>query len=84
MPYIKAADRAYFDQILEKVPENLEAGEVAYLLWNVALKFLRQEDISYARLALVDGILDTVHSELKRRVIFPYEDTKIIENGDAL
>lgn len=39
-------------------------------------------DISYPKIAISTGVLENIKQELYRRVASPYEDKKIIENGD--
>ena len=38
---------------------------------------------SYWKMALIVGVFTTLVAEFTRRVINPYEDTKIAENGDV-
>lgn len=38
---------------------------------------------SYSKIALITGVLENVKQEFYRRVAVPYEDLKIMENGDV-
>lgn len=38
---------------------------------------------NYARLERAVGMISSVKTEFERRVVAPYEDTKIYENGDV-
>jgi hypothetical protein len=40
-------------------------------------------DISYQKIAIITGVLENVKQEFYRRIASPYEDKKIIENGDV-
>lgn len=37
---------------------------------------------SYSKIALITGVLENIKQEFYRRLAAPYEDKKIIENGD--
>jgi hypothetical protein len=39
-------------------------------------------DVSYSKIAIITGVLENIKQEYYRRVAEPYEDKKIIENGD--
>lgn len=39
-------------------------------------------DVSYSKIAMVTGVLENIKQEFYRRVAEPYEDKKILENGD--
>lgn len=38
--------------------------------------------ISYSKIALITGVLENIKQEFYRRAASPYEDKKILENGD--
>lgn len=40
-------------------------------------------DISYSKVAIITGVLENVKQEFYRRAAAPYEDKKIIQNGDV-
>jgi hypothetical protein len=40
-------------------------------------------EVSYKKIALITGVLENVKQEFYRRIASPYEDKKIIENGDV-
>ena len=40
-------------------------------------------DLGYARLAIISGALSEAQAEFRRRIMAPYEDKKIYENGDV-
>jgi hypothetical protein len=39
-------------------------------------------DTSYPKIAMITGVLENIKQEFYRRVASPYEDKKILENGD--
>lgn len=73
MPYIPQSERTAYR------PRN--AGQLAYTVYRASLDFLEGRE-RYEGMALVIGVLETVKEELYRRVVAPYEDAKIKENGD--
>ena len=40
-------------------------------------------DVSYGKIAILTGVLENVKQEFYRRAAAPYEDKKIIQNGDV-
>jgi broad-specificity NMP kinase len=62
-------------------PEN--AGELNYLLTMTVSDYLFAKKHSYQTFNDVIGVLECMKQELYRRLIGPYEDTKIKENGDV-
>jgi hypothetical protein len=40
------------------------------------------EQPSYNKIAMITGVLENIKQEFYRRIAAPYEDTKIIQNGD--
>lgn len=79
MPYIKPEARADFS--ITAVPDD--AGELNYAFTFIIKKYLEQKGLRYQFLNDVIGALEGAKLELYRRVIAPYEDTKIEANGDV-
>lgn len=79
MPYIKAHARARIND--GGVP--LDAGELNYQLTELVQMFLHEEGENYAAFNTVLGVLTAMQHEIYRRLIAPYEDEKITENGDV-
>lgn len=78
MPYIDDATR-------ERIARGVEphtAGELSYTLTRTVQRFLGPRP-GYISLALVTGVLILTTLEFIRRVVWPYEDRKIAENGDV-
>lgn len=79
MPYIKRERRAVLYDRYED-PEN--AGELNYEFTRIALEYLGFQP-NYQRFNDVIGALEGAKLELYRRMVAPYEDEKIKENGDV-
>lgn len=75
MPYISKAARQ-----LARRPAT--AGELNYILTRQVDSYLGHE-YNYDRLNEVIGVLECAKLELYRRIVAPYEDVKIAENGDV-
>jgi hypothetical protein len=80
MPYIKQEDRTKIDE-LNQSPKT--AGELNYLFTKLSINYILDNGLSYQKLNDVVGALEGCKLELYRRMIAPYEDKKIIENGDV-
>jgi hypothetical protein len=59
----------------------MTAGELTYIIYKLILKYL-PKGYSYHNLSGCLGILESVKQEFYRRIVAPYEDEKIKENGD--
>lgn len=86
MPYIKTEDRQAIHEKLtvhgvDTVLEN--AGEVNYAITSLVDNYLQYNTRCYRTINEMIGALECAKLELYRRVAAPYEDTKIIYNGDA-
>ena len=86
MPYIKPDERMPLDPMIEKLanalPDENFAGQFNYVVSKLASHLLRQK-MNYARANEIIGALESAKLELYRRVVAPYEDTKIEQNGDV-
>lgn len=78
MPYIKPQDR---DQLLVRAAQN--SGELNYELTLVVLRYLKNQGRSYRTMNDIVGALEGCKAEFQRRVVAPYENTKIHDNGDV-
>ena len=85
MPYIKHADRLtialHEDTQGPFVPRH--EGELNYMITSLCLRFLKQEGINYGNINAVVGALECAKLEMYARLARPYEDQKIVENGDV-
>jgi len=80
MPYIKQADRV---EISSGVRLAKTPGELNFRLTSIANGYLAARGPSYATFNEVIGALECAKLEMYRRMIAPYEDRKMIENGDV-
>ena len=78
MPYIKKSLRP---TVIKKGPTN--AGELNYLVTIIAIRYVQEGEVSYRKINDAIGALECAKLELYRRLAAPYEDKKIIENGDV-
>lgn len=79
MPYIDASTRRQIDGGVQA----RTAGQLNYQISSLCKKYLDFYGICYDHLNEVIGVLECVKQELYRRVVVPYEDKKIKENGDV-
>ncbi len=79
MPYLESGVRASLAE--GRVPTK--GGELNYLITKLVDSFLMGKGLSYASINEAMGALECAKLELYRRIAAPYEDKKVIENGDA-
>lgn len=84
MPYIKKEKRKKFDKIIEEIEKvNIsDPGELNFLISNVCVYYLIQNEIKFKNLNDVRGVLGTVWSEIENRILKEYEHFKKSKNGD--
>lgn len=93
MPYIKENARTFLDGCIlgmircltdgnELTDEEFLAisGEINYAFSRVLANCAG--NISYKKIVVATGVLENIKQEFYRRVASPYEDQKIVENGD--
>ena len=87
MPYILPADRQKLrtatDAIDAVIDETTTAGDLNYMISLMARAYIDAKGLRYEHLNAVVGALDSCKAEFQRRVVAPYEDRKIEENGDV-
>lgn len=60
-----------------------DAGELNYVITEALIGYLRVKGLRYATLNEIVGVLECAKAEFQRRIVAPYEDMKIAENGDV-
>jgi hypothetical protein len=55
-------------------------GDINYTFSRISAGIMG--DVSYAKIALITGVLENIKQEFYRRVAENYEDQKILQNGD--
>ena len=84
MPYISKYVREAIDPHIDPLSENIRTvGDLNYVITRLAMQYLQGVGISYGNIAGVIGTIRLTADELIRRVVNPYEDKKINENGDV-
>ncbi len=79
MPYIRPLART----ALATGAKPSEAGELNYLISTLMNEHLASYGTSYQIINELIGVLECAKLELYRRIAAPYEDDKIITNGDV-
>jgi len=87
MPYIKKGQRGKIDKLvtplidhLKSLPVEDQDGLLNYTVTKIIRHLYPQK---YFHLNRALGVVTAISQELYRRVVGPYEDTKITENGDV-
>lgn len=87
MPYIKKDQRPAIDKLVNPLIDHLKSlpledqdGSLNYIATKIIKNIYPQKYFHFNR-AL--GVLTAITHELYRKIIGPYEDTKIKENGDV-
>mgnify|MGYP001227289921 CR=1 FL=1 len=94
MPYIKENARKELDDCIESMVDCLThgneeltseeftviCGEINYTFSRIIAKTMGH--VSYTKIAIATGVLENIKQEFYRRVAAPYEDKKIVQNGD--
>ena len=83
MPYIKQQLKFNADEVVEKMRENgiIADGDLNYILFKYCKKYIKP---SYNNYKNYIGELHQCIVEIERRILAPYEDEKIKENGDII
>ena len=83
MPYLKPENRPPLDAIIQQMIDlNISFnGDINYILFKLAKKTVKP---SYANYKNVCGELECCKLEIYRKLVAPYEEQKILENGDVL
>jgi len=79
MPYIKEEDR---ERLASGLP-MLQPGELNYAITMLVDEYIKTHGESYRIFNDVIGALECSKLEVYRRLIAPYENGKIEENGDV-
>lgn len=83
MPYISPLYRPNFDEHTSKIfPTG--AGDLNYVITTICHNYLRERGTNYQNVNDIIGVLECAKQEFYRRIVSPYEDKKIKQNGDVL
>lgn len=85
MPYIKHEKRVeLLDLYVYELFEYVDcAGDLNYIVSDLCNAYLQRHGLNYKNLNELIGALECAKIELYRRMAAPYEDQKILENGDV-
>jgi hypothetical protein len=87
VPYIKQEKRSLYTKEIEALVKKLEEqplteqdGDLNYIVTSIFKLLYKPRYFNYNRAI---GVLEAIKQEYYRRVVAPYEDTKIKDNGDV-
>lgn len=81
MPYIQQYRRK---EVEDKIPDHeWNCGELNYSITTLLINYWNAHDQKYQIINDIIGALEGAKAEFQRRVVAPYEDQKIIQNGDV-
>jgi hypothetical protein len=83
MPYITPAEKIKLFNAVEHIPNDLTPGQLTYVITRILIRQISGLEPSYATFNSLMGCLECAKQELYRRVIAPYEDAKMLKNGDV-
>jgi hypothetical protein len=69
--------------VREAVHDIIAPGDFAYLIAVMIDEHLERVGLTFDKVNTVRGVLGSITDEFYRRVVAPYEDVKIKENGDV-
>lgn len=81
MPYIPEEKRERLR--LNSQWKAIVPGELNFQITMLVLDYLDTHDVCYDTLNDVMGVLGCVKEEFYRRIVVPYEEGKIAQNGDV-
>lgn len=81
MPYIKQDDRNLIKDTYLKNVNN--AGRLNFIFTETIKSYLENKGTSYQTMNDIIGALEGAKLEFYRRIVAPYENVKINENGDV-
>ena len=82
MPYVKKEQRISMNTEIKDIPLG-GAGNLNYTLTTICQYYLKLHGLKYATINDIVGALEGAKIEFYRRVATPYEEEKIMQNGDV-
>lgn len=91
MPYLKREDKEKVEELIEETNRSFRdiggelktAGELNYTVTQLIRGYFIDNGGRYQQINDVVGALDSAKAEFQRRIVGPYEDLKIKDNGDV-
>lgn len=81
MPYIPSDARPLLDERINAIPAGLSAGELAYVVYRLLLRFTKAG--GFASMAMAVGAIELTLTRFKDVVVMEHEDEKQAEHGDV-
>lgn len=83
MPYIKEERRTLFANLVWRIINNIsQPGDLCYCVYKM-MKGLSDNDPNFKNMSSLIAEIESAKLEFYRKVVAPYEDKKIEENGDV-
>ena len=84
MPYITNKEKEKFIKLINNLVIYINSkGDLNYVICELVGQYIAQTGVSYTKMSeKIDAVHDA-ETELRRRLLDPYEDKKIIDNGDV-
>ena len=83
MPYLTRKDRERVVLRYQGKGSPQCAGEMNYLFTLIMQRYLKEHGVSYQTVNDCLGAIEGAKMEFYRRMVAPYEDEKIKQNGDV-
>ena len=84
MPYIKMESREKFNDVCREISNKIEdPGELNYVFTILCHLYLKKKGKCYKNINEIMGVFSCCSREFYRKIASPYEDLKVIENGDV-
>jgi hypothetical protein len=85
MPYILPKDRDALDPVVPdtRLPAAATSGELNFQITKLVDRYIKYQGGNYEAINAAIGVLECAKLEAYRRIAAPYEDTKLIMNGDV-
>jgi hypothetical protein len=83
LPYIKEETRLWFDDKIERLAKDiLNPGDLCYCIYKLMKDVILKNGPNFKIMSRVISEVECAKLEFYRRIVSPYEDKKIEENGD--
>ncbi len=85
MPYIDQERRKaiFGESIIDYNSDIGTAGELNYFLTCILKEYVDRKGLNYQTINDISGAMTECLAEFRRRIVAPYEDSKIKSNGDV-
>jgi len=84
MPYIEDKMKKEMADSINDLSMWIQSkGDLNYVICELVGRFILDDDLTYTKISeKIDAVHDA-EAELRRRILVPYEELKIDENGDV-